>query len=225
MTGLVAVAAVAAAFAGGAGSDSFTTRIDNPYWPMRPGARWVYRETDDDGSRQKVVVTVTNRTKRVASGIVGRVVRDTVTEDGQLVEDTFDWYAQDRRGNIWYLGEDTTDYEDGRPVSKEGSFEDGVNGARRGIVMLAGPRVGREYREERAPGEAEDEARVLSRDEQVEVPFGHFTNVLMTRNVNPLEPKTQEYKWYARGVGPVMALSVSGSRDREVLVRFRRGRF
>jgi hypothetical protein len=222
VTGLVAVAAVGAAFAGGAGSDSFTTRIDNPYWPMRPGTRWVYRETDDEGSRQKVVVTVTNRTKRVASGIVGRVVRDTVTEDGQLVEDTFDWYAQDRRGNIWYLGEDTTEYEDGRPVSTEGSFEDGVNGARRGIVMLARPRVGREYREERAPGEAEDEARVLSRDEQVEVPFGHFTNVLMTRNVNPLEPKTQEYKWYARGVGPVMALSVSGSSDREVLVRFRR---
>jgi hypothetical protein len=222
VTGLVAVAAVSAAFAGGAGSDSFTTRIDNPYWPMRPGTRWVYRETDDEGSRQKVVVTVTNRTKRVASGIVGRVVRDTVTEGGQLVEDTFDWYAQDRSGNIWYLGEDTTDYEDGRPVSTEGSFEDGVNGARRGIVMLARPRVGREYREERAPGEAEDEARVLSRDEQVEVPFGHFTNVLMTRNVNPLEPKTQEYKWYARGVGPVMALSVSGSSDREVLVRFRR---
>ena len=170
----------------------FTTRIDNPYWPMRPGTRWVPRETDDEGSRQKVVVTVTNRTKRVASGIVGRVVRDTVTEDGQLVEDTFDWYAQDRRGNIWYLGEDTTDYENGRPVSKEGSFEDGVNAARRGIVMLARPRVGREYREERAPGEAEDEARVLSRDGQVEVPFGHFTNALMTRNVNPLEPKTQE---------------------------------
>jgi len=218
---LLAAGAATAALAAGPGD--FTTRIDNPYWPMRPGTRWVYRETDNEGSRQKVVVKVTRRTKRVASGIVGRVVRDTVTEDGQLVEDTFDWYAQDRRGNIWYLGEDTTEYENGKPVSKAGSFEDGVDGARRGIVMLAHPRVGREYREEGAPGAAEDEARVLSRDEQVEVPFGHFTNVLMTRNVNPLEPRIQEYKWYARGIGPVLALSVSGSSDREELVRFRRG--
>ena len=89
--------------------------------------------------------------------------------------------------------------------------------------MLARPRVGRAYKEERAPGEAEDEARVLSRSEQVEVPFGHFTNALMTSNVNPLEPRIQEYKWYARGVGPVLALSVSGSSDREVLLRHRRG--
>jgi hypothetical protein len=222
VTGLLAAGAVAAAFAG---PGDFTTRIDNPYWPMAPGSRWVYRETDDQGSRQKVVVRVTNRTKRVASGIVARMVRDTVTEDGQLVEDTFDWYAQDRRGNIWYIGEDTTEYEEGKPVSKQGSFEDGVNGARRGIVMLARPRAGRRYREERAPGTAEDRARVLSRHEQVQVPFGHFTNVLMTSNTNPLEPRVQEYKWYARGVGPVLAMSVSGSSDREVLLRFRRGRF
>jgi hypothetical protein len=222
VTGLLAAGALAAALAG---PGDFTTRIDNPYWPMAPGSRWVYRETDDAGSRQKVVVKVTNRTKRVASGIVARVVRDTVTEDGQLVEDTFDWYAQDRRGNIWYLGEDTTEYEDGKPVSKQGSFEDGVDGARRGIVMLARPRAGRRYTEERAPGQAQDQARVLSRHEQVQVPFGHFTNVLMTSNTNPLEPRVQEYKWYARGVGPVLAMSVSGSSDREVLVRFRRDRF
>jgi hypothetical protein len=192
---------------------------------MPPGTRWVYRETDEEGSRQKVVVKVTRRTKRVASGIVARVVRDTVTEDGRLVEDTFDWFAQDRRGNVWYLGEETTEYENGKPVSKSGSFEDGVNGARRGIVMLARPRAGRRYTEERAPGEAEDEARVLSRREQVEVPFGHFTNTLMTSNVNPLEPRNQEYKWYARGIGPVLALSISGSSDREVLVRYKRGHF
>jgi hypothetical protein len=92
-------------------------------------------------------------------------------------------------------------------------------------VMLARPRAGRRYREERAPGAAEDRARVLSRHEQVQVPFGHFTNVLMTSNTNPLEPRVQEYKWYARGVGPVLATSVSGSSDREVLLRYERGRF
>jgi hypothetical protein len=222
VTGMLAAAAVAAAFSG---PGDFTTRIDNPYWPMAPGSRWVYRETDTDGSVQKVVVKVTNRTKRVASGIVGRVVRDTVTEDGQLVEDTFDWYAQDRRGNVWYLGEATTEYENGKPVSKAGSFEDGVDGARRGIVMLARPRVGREYAQERAPGVAQDRARVLSRDEQVEVPFGRFRNALLTRDVNPLEPRVNEYKLYARGVGPVLALGISGGGGREELLRFKGGGF
>ena len=215
MSFLLAAGAVAAAFAG---PGDFTTRIDNPYFPLRPGTRQVYRETDAEGHEMRVVVRVTRRTKRVASGIVGRVVRDTVTEDGELVEDTFDWYAQDREGNVWYLGERTTEYENGKPVSTDGSFEDGVDGARRGIVMLARPRIGREYAQERAPGVAEDRARVLSRDEQVEVPAGHFRHVLMTRDWNPLEPKVNEYKFYARGVGVVLALTVSGGGDREELL-------
>ena len=215
MSFLLAAGAVAAALAG---PGDFTTRIDNPYLPLRPGARQVYRETDAEGREMRVVVRVTRRTKRVASGIVGRVVRDTVTEDGVLVEDTFDWYAQDRKGNVWYLGERTTEYEDGKPASTAGSFEDGVDGARRGIVMLARPRVGREYAQERAPGVAEDRARVLSRDEQVEVAAGHFKRVLMTRDWNPLEPKVNEYKFYAKGVGMVLALTVSGGGDREELL-------
>jgi hypothetical protein len=215
MSALLAAGAVAAALTG---PGDFTTRIDNPYFPLRPGTRRVYRETDGDGNVQRVVVRVTRRTKRVASGIVGRVVRDRVTEDGELVEDTFDWYAQDRKGNVWYLGERTTEYEDGKPVSTAGSFEDGVDGARRGIAMLARPRVGREYAQERAPGVAEDRARVLSRDEQAEVPAGHFTDVLLTRDWNPLEPKALEYKLYAKGVGLVLALHVSGDRGREELL-------
>jgi hypothetical protein len=215
MSALLAAGAVAAALSG---PGDFTTCIDNPYFPLRPGTRRVSRETDGDGHVQRVVVRVTRRTKRVASGIVGRVVRDTVTEDGELVEDTFDWYAQDREGNVWYLGEETTEYEDGRPVSTAGSFEDGVDGARRGIVMLARPRVGREYAQERAPGVAEDRARVLSRDEQAEVPAGHFEDVLLTRDWNPLEPKALEYKLYAKGVGLVLALHVSGDRGREELL-------
>jgi hypothetical protein len=196
--------------------------IDNPYWPMTPGSRWVYRETDAQGARQRIVVTVTRRTKTVASGVTARVVHDRATEDGQVVEDTFDWYAQDAKGNIWYVGEDTTEYEDGKPVSKEGSWEAGVDGARAGIVMLAHPRVGRRYREEHYPGHAMDGAKVLSRGEQVQVPFGHFRHVLLTKNFNPLEPKVLEYKWYARGVGPVLELGVSGSTDRAVLLRYRR---
>jgi hypothetical protein len=215
VTGLVAVAAVSAAFAGGAGSDSFTTRIDNPYWPMRPGIRWVYRETDDEGSRQKVVVTVTNRTKRVASGIVGRVVRDTVTERGELVEDTFDWYAQDSNGTIWYLGEDTAEFEKGKVTTREGSFEAGVDGAMAGVIMPAEPVVGMAYRQEYYKGEAEDNGKVLSLDEMAEVPAGHFDQALLTKDTITIEPKVLEYKLYAPDVGPVLTLGVSGGGGRE----------
>ena len=202
---------------------NFTTRIDNPYWPMRKGSRWVYRETDSEGTRQRVVVTVTRRTKLIANGVRARVVRDVVTEEGVPVETTDDWYAQDRAGNIWYLGEATTEYENGKPVSTEGSFEAGVDGAQAGIIMPAKPRAGLTYREEYYAGHAEDRARIVSLREQAEVPFGHFTRVLMTRNVNPLEPKILEFKFYARGIGPVLAIGVSGGSDREELVRFRRG--
>jgi hypothetical protein len=203
----------------------FTTRIDNPYWPMRPGTRWVYRETGPSGTRQRVVVTVTKRTKLIANGVTARVVRDTVTEGGRPVEVTDDWYAQDRAGNIWYLGEHTTEYENGRPTSTEGSFEAGVDGAQPGVIMPARPRRGLRYRQEYYAGHAEDRAQVMSLREQVEVPFGHFgpPRVLMTKDLNPLDPKVLEYKFFARGIGPVLSIDVSGGSDREELVRFRRG--
>jgi hypothetical protein len=177
----------------------FSTRITNRWWPMRPGTRWVYRETDPEGSRQKVVVTVTDRTKLIASGVTARVVHDVVTEDGKFVEVTDDWYAQDKRGNIWYLGEATTEYENGKPVSTNGSFEAGVDGAQAGVIMPANPRPGLRYRQE------------------------YYRPALMTKDVNPLEPKVLELKFYARGVGPVLAVGVSGESDREELVRFKRG--
>jgi hypothetical protein len=204
----------------------FTTRIDNPYWPMRPGSRWVYRETDAEGTRQKVVVTVTRKTKRIANGITARVVHDVVTEKGQPIEITDDWYAQDKAGNIWYLGEATTEYQNGKPTTTAGSFEAGVDGAQPGIIMPAKPVAGLSYRQEYYAGQAEDKAAIVSLEEQVEVPFGHFRRgrVLMTRDVNPLKPKIQEFKFYARGVGPVLAVGVSGGSDREELVRFRRAR-
>jgi hypothetical protein len=201
----------------------FTTTIDNPYWPMRPGMRWMYREIVPDGGRQRVVVTVTRRTRTIANGITARIVRDTVTENGELVEDTFDWYAQDQAGNVWYLGERTREYENGKVVSTAGSWEAGVAGAQPGVVMPAIPRVGLAYRQEHYAGEAEDEAAIVSVDEQVEVPFGRFARVLMTKDTTPLEPRVREYKFYARGVGPVLAISVSGGNGREELVRLTRG--
>jgi hypothetical protein len=202
----------------------FTTRIDNPYWPMKPGSRWVYRETDSEGTEQRVVVTVTPKTKRIANGVEARVVRDVVTEDGEPVEVTDDWYAQDKEGNIWYLGEATTEYENGEPGSTAGSFEAGRDGAQPGIIMPAEPKPGMTYRQEYHRGEAEDKGAIVSLDEQAEVPAGHYPNVLMTKDLNPLEPKVLEYKFYARGVGPVLAVSVSGGSDREDLVSFSEGR-
>ena len=201
----------------------FSTRIDNPYWPMRPGTRWVTRETAPDGTRQKVVVRVTHRTRRIANGVTARVVRDTVTERGRLVEDTRDWYAQDAAGTVWYLGERTKEYEHGRVVSTEGSFEAGVDGAQAGVVVPADPVPGLRYRQEWYAGHAEDQASVVSVDEQVAVPAGHYRHVLVTRETNPLEPRAVEYKFLARGVGPVLALEISGGSAREELLRMRRG--
>jgi hypothetical protein len=202
----------------------FSIEIDNPYWPMPPGARWVYRESDGEGGVQRVVLTVTERTKRIANGIEARVLHDVVTRDGRPVEVTDDWYAQDSDGNVWYLGESTAEYESGKVVSKAGSWEAGVGGAQAGIVMPADPRAGMAYRQEYYAGKAEDRAEVLSIDEQAEVPFGHFTGVLLTKDLVPLEPRVVEYKLYAKGVGPVLVLDVSGAAGREDLLEFTAGR-
>ena len=204
----------------------FTTKIDNPYWPMRPGSRWVYRETDPEGAKQRVVITVARQTKRIANGVTARIVHDVVTEHGTPVEVTDDWYAQDRAGNVWYLGEHTTEYVNGKPSTTEGSFEAGVDGAQPGVIVPAHPKPGLSYRQEYYKGHAEDKARVLSLKEQVEVPFGHFARgrVVMTSDINPLKPKMLEYKFYARGVGPVLGVGVSGGSDREELVSYHRGK-
>ena len=204
----------------------FTTRITNPWWPMKPGSRWVYRETDPEGLIQHGVVTVLAKTKLIANGVTARVVRDVATEDGKPVEATNDYYAQDRCGNVWYLGEATTEYKNGKPVSTKGSFEAGVDGAQAGVIVPARPKPDMGYRQEYFAGQAEDRGEIVSLREQVEVPFGHFGRgrVLMTRDLNPLEPKTLEFKFYARGIGPVLAIGISGGADREELVRYTHGR-
>jgi len=197
----------------------FTTRIDNPYFPLVPGTRLTYREVDEEGNRLKVVVIVTRETKRIANGITARVVRDTVTEDGELVEDTFDWYAQDSDGNVWYMGEDTGEFANGKLKTRKGSFEAGVDGALPGIIMPGKPQPGLSFRQEYYEGEAEDNGEILSTDEMADVPIGHFDNMLMTKDTITIEPNVLEYKLYAKDVGMVLALGISGGGGREELVK------
>jgi hypothetical protein len=197
---------------------SFTTEITNRYWPMTPGTRWVYREVDEDGERLRVVVTVSSRTRRIANGVTARVVRDTVSQGGEVVEDTFDWYAQDASGTVWYLGEDTVELEDGEVVTRAGSFEAGVDGALAGVVMPARPTDGQAYRQEYYVGEAEDNGEVLSTAEMVDVPAGHFDDAVLTKDTATIEPNVLEYKLYAPEVGPVLALGISGGAGREELL-------
>jgi hypothetical protein len=196
----------------------FTAGSDNPYFPLEPRRQWTYQETDETGARVRVVVTVTSETRKIANGVVARVVRDTVTDDGELVEDTFDWYAQDGEGNVWYLGEETAEFEDGELTTREGSFEAGVDGALPGIIMPAEPEVGLRYRQEYYEGEAEDNGAVLALGQQVDVAQGHFDDVLLTADTITIEPDVLEYKLYAPDVGLVLALGISGGGGREELV-------
>jgi hypothetical protein len=198
----------------------FTSRIDNPYWPMAPGSRWVYRETDAEGNVSRVEVTVTSKAKRIL-GIDALVVHDVLTEDGDVKEDTYDWYAQDADGNLWYLGEDTKEFDNGK-VSTEGSWEAGVDGAQPGVLVPADPKPGVTFRQEYYKGQAEDSAEVVRLDAKATVPFGAFDHLLQTKEFTPLEPKLVEQKFYARGIGPVLARTVSGGSDREVLLSFER---
>jgi hypothetical protein len=197
---------------------NFTTEIDNPYWPMRPGSHWVYREVEN-GEAQRVDVTVTNRTKTLG-GIEARVVHDRVSQNGETLEDTYDWYAQDSDGNLWDLGEDTAEYENGKLKTKEGSWAYGVDGAQAGVVVSANPRQGMEYREEYYAGHAEDAAEVLNVGSQVQVPFGRFQDAMLIRNFSTIEPTVEEMKLYAKGVGPVMELLVSGGSGRTELLSY-----
>jgi hypothetical protein len=200
----------------------FTTEIDNPYWPMMPGSHWVYRETNAEGDIQRNDVIVTTETKTIV-GIEAVVVHDTVRQGGQLTEDTYDWYAQDSDGNVWYLGEDTTEYENGKPKTKEGSWEAGVDGALGGIIVPAHPEPGLTYREEYYEGHAEDGAEVLSVNAHAKVPYGTYDNVVQTRNFSPIEPDVVEEKFYAPGLGVVLEITVSGGTDRGELVGFQQG--
>lgn len=197
---------------------NFSTKIDNKFLPWVPGTQQTYRGVDGDGTVSTIVVTVTDKTKKVANGITARVVRDTASVDGRIIEDTFDWYAQDSNGAVWYLGEDTATFKDGKKDSTEGSFEAGVDGALGGVVMPGNPKPGPVYRQEYYKGKAEDNGQVLATDQMVDVQYGHLTSVLLTKDTSAIEPDGLEYKFYAPGVGIALTLDISGGSGREELL-------
>ena len=199
----------------------FVGGIDNPYLPLRPGNEWVYEVTGEEP--QTITVTVTDETREVA-GVTTTVVRDVVTgADGEVIEETADWFAQDREGNVWYFGEDTTEYDErGRPDTT-GSWEAGVDGARAGLVMPATPRLGDGYQQEFYPGEAEDRAEVLALDGTRQLSSGAYEDLLVTEDTTPLEPGLVEQKYYARGTGLIYEETVSGGSEQVELISFTEG--
>ncbi len=198
--------------------EDFVEEIDNPYFPLTPGTTFVYEgESEEENKTLRSEVNVTNETK-VIMGINTTVVRETEYEDDELEEETFDWYAQDKDGNVWYFGEDSKEYDEDEVVNTTGSWEAGVDGAQPGIIMSGDPQVGDVYYQEYLEGEAEDQAEVVSLNESVTVAYGSFENCLMTREWNPLEPDSEENKYYAPGVGLLLEEEVEGGAERLELV-------
>lgn len=186
----------------------FVMVIDNPYLPRLPGAKYVYEGQTEEGL-ERIELEVLADTKEVM-GVTTTIVRDTVYVDGELVEDTLDWFAQDKDGNVWYFGEDVSDYEDGELVSKAGSWEAGVDGALPGILMYGDPaaHLGETYHQEYYEGEAEDMGRLLSVAETVTIPLGTFENVVQTEDFTPLEPGVIEHKFYAEDIGVIQEINL-----------------
>ena len=198
---------------------NFSADITNPYWPMKPGTRWIYRGTEEGESPQDIVTVATTSTKKLANGITARVVRDTARSERQIVEDTVDWYAQDSEGNVWYMGEQTAEFENGKVVSRAGSWEAGKDGAMPGIMIPAQPQVGQRYRQEYKKGDAEDNGEVLAMNNLVEVKAGQYRRTLVTMDTSTIEPDVVEFKFYAPNVGPLLALDIAGGAAREELVK------
>jgi hypothetical protein len=184
----------------------FTSTIDNPYFLLTPGATYIFEGDAGDGF-EHIEMTVSNETKEIV-GVECVVVEDTVTIDGEVAEVTLDWYAQDKDGNVWYFGEDSKEYENGKVKSTQGSWEAGVDGAEPGIIMKVRPSVGEEYRQEYYAGEAEDMVKVESLSESVSVTTGSYSDCLKTYEWTPLEPDLKEYKYYALGIGIVLETQV-----------------
>ena len=206
----------------GATGSGFSARVDNPWFPLKPGTTYVYRGVKD-GQPSRDVVTVTHKTKTIA-GAPCVVVEDRLYLRGRLEERTTDWYTQDKSGNVWYFGESTAELDKkGHVTSTEGTWQAGRNGAKPGIYMPADPTVGQSGRQEFYEHHAEDHFEVLSLHANVRAPYVTSKNALLTKEWTPLEPGVIDHKYYVRGLGNVLEQTVKGGAERNVLVSVRRG--
>jgi hypothetical protein len=195
---------------------NFVSRIDNRYFPLQPGTAFSYRGLKD-GSSQTDNMVVTHRVKDVL-GVGCTVVRDTVYQGGKALERTFDWYAQDKQGNVWYMGEESLELKNGRFVRASDSWEAGVKHAKPGIIMRGHPRRGEVYRQEYYPPDALDQAHVVGASATVWVPAGTFRHVLVTDEWSPVEPQI-ERKYYVAGVGEIKERVTAGGHEQFQLVK------
>ena len=185
---------------------SFSTTIDNKYFPLKPGTTYVY-QGKSGGTAERDVMTVTHSTKQIM-GVKCVVVDDRVWAHGNLTEKTFDWYSQDKKGDVWYFGENSKEYKNGK-WSTEGSWEAGKHRAKPGIIMQAKPKVGQTYRQEYLKGVAEDMGKVIDLNGSVKVPYSSFKHALVTKEWSPLEPGVA-HKYYGAGVGDAKEVAVKG---------------
>lgn len=230
LIGSLVAAALAVAWVGAAMSvaapvappaqDGFAVRVDNPWFPLRPGTTDLYRGIKD-GQPSRDVFTVTRKTK-VIQGVRCTVILDRLYLRGRLAERTHDWYAQDKAGNVWYFGEATAELNpNGSVKSTEGSWQSGVDGARAGIFMPAHPHLGQNGLQEFYKGHAQDHFRVLSLAAHVRTPGASSNAALLTREWTPLEPGVVDHKLYVRGVGTVLEQTVKGGDERNALISVR----
>jgi len=185
---------------------NFSATVDNPYLPLVPGTSFMLIEKEGRETRENEV-TVTHDTKTIM-GVTCVVVHDVVRVKGVLTEDTYDWYAQDKQGNVWYFGEDTKEFHPHNQVDATGSWEAGVGPNQPGIIMPGNPVPGAPFRQEYGPGHAEDMGQVVAVNEKVTVPAGTFTDCVRTKEWSLLESGSEK-KWYAKGVGVVRTESTA----------------
>lgn len=199
-------------------SENFVDKITNPYFFLTPGKVMTYKQQRKDGTAT-VVDEIMTKIKTV-SGIKCTVVRDTLTINDVLFEETYDWYAQDKDGNVWYMGEYVTNYKNGKVFDHEGSFEAGVDGALPGVVMFAYPVLEMPYRLEYYDNKSEDRAKVLEKGVTVVVPYGTYKDCIKTLEWDGLDPKNKmenEFKYFAPGIGFVKSETVDGSETVELI--------
>ncbi len=194
---------------------NFVDSVTNIYFPLKPETVYSYAGQTADGA-ESTIVTVLSETKTVA-GVTCTVVRDVVSLEGLVIEDTYDWYAQDKDGNVWYMGENVSNYENGKLVDNEGSWEAGIDEAKPGIIMLANPVLEMPYRQEYYFGKAEDWGKTIAKGITVTIPLGIYENCIKTADWNAVEPDAPfEFKYYAPGIGLIKEEIADGSEVTEL---------